>query len=209
MELWQAISSRRDTRHFTEEAVPDAVLMRALEAAHRGPSVGLSEPGRYVIIRSRSKRLAIHEEFLRQRKLAEEGLSDAERLMLHQRLKLEAIIDAPVGIAAFCDLSPQGPNYILGAKSMPESLSWSVACSIQNLWLTLTEAGYGMGWVSFLEPKALAHIVEAPDHWQAMGYLCIGRPATDYQGQPMLQKEGWGHRSSGPHIFQEAVPALT
>ncbi len=205
MDLWQAISIRRDTRHFTQEAVPDTVLIRALEAAHRGPSVGLSEPGRYVVIRSQTKRLAIHQEFLRQRQLAEEELHDAERLDLHQSLKLEAIVDAPVGIAVFCDSEPQGPAYILGAKAIPETLSWSVACSIQNLWLTLTEAGYGMGWVSFLDPKVLAAIVEAPDHWQGMGYLCIGRPATDYQGEPMLQKAAWGHRSSGPQVFQETV----
>lgn len=205
MELWQAMENRRDTRHFTSEPVPDAILQRALQAAHMGPSVGLSEPGRYVIIRSLDRKRHIQSEFLVQRKRAEDGLSDEERRLLHKKLKLEAIVDAPVGIAIFCDMAPQGSQYVLGTQPMREALCWSVACSVQNLWLALTEQGYGMGWVSFLDPSVLSQIVGAPASWQAMGYLCIGRPATDYNGEPMLQKEGWRRRSAGPQVFEETV----
>lgn len=205
MELWQAMENRRDTRHFTTDPVPDSVLQQALQAAHLGPSVGLSEPGRYVIIRSFEQKHRIQKEFLVQRKRAEEGLDDEQRLKLHKKLKLEAIVDAPIGIAVFCDNAPQGSSYVLGTQPMAEALTWSVACSIQNLWLALTAQGYGMGWVSFLDPSVLSSIVSAPESWQAMGYLCVGRPATDYNGEPMLQKEGWRRRSDGPQIFHETV----
>jgi nitroreductase len=44
VDLDLCIAARRDTRHFLSDPVPDEVLIRALQAAHKAPSVGLSEP---------------------------------------------------------------------------------------------------------------------------------------------------------------------
>lgn len=45
MDLYDAIARRRDTRsEFTGRPVPPEVLRRVLGAAHRAPSVGMSQP---------------------------------------------------------------------------------------------------------------------------------------------------------------------
>ncbi|NRA65037.1 MAG: 5,6-dimethylbenzimidazole synthase [Pseudobacteriovorax sp.] len=201
MDLDDAMSQRRDTRHFLKDPVPEEVLTRALHCAHMGPSVGMSEPWRFVRVKSEEKRQAVYQHFLECRKEAEaklEILDDEQRLTLHKSLKLEAIRTAPIGIAVFCEV-PDG--YTIGASTNPAVFEWSVACAIQNMWLSLTSDGYGMGWVSILKHQSVLEILELPHTWFPMGYLCIGRPATDYNGRPMLEQQGWKSRTKSARVI--------
>jgi nicotinate-nucleotide--dimethylbenzimidazole phosphoribosyltransferase len=201
VDLETCLAKRRDTRHFTPDPVPAAVLQKALQAAHQAPSVGLSEPWRFIQVSSPAVKRQILANFQECRDDAEEQLSaEKDRQNLHRSLKLEAITTAPVGLAVFCE-QPRDDQYILGTTTARETLQWSVACAIQNLWLSLTAQGYGLGWVSILDLSWLARTLAAPDHWYPMGYLCIGKPATDYAGQPMLEREKWGRRSQQPYVL--------
>jgi nicotinate-nucleotide--dimethylbenzimidazole phosphoribosyltransferase len=198
MELMQAIERRRDTRHFTKDIVPDDILHKTLRAALLGPSVGLSQPCRIIDI-SALCRQSLVQDFIEQRSLAESTIMGGERLNLHRSLKLESLEDAPVLWAIFCAY-PQD-EYTIGIISNPRALEWSCACAIQNMWLSLTADEYGAGWVTILDLPALAAKLEAPANWEPMGILCIGKPATDYNGQPMLEHLGWKKRELNPDSF--------
>jgi nicotinate-nucleotide--dimethylbenzimidazole phosphoribosyltransferase len=50
--LDEILKSRRDTRHFTNDAVPDEVINKALQAGHWAPSVGLTDATKYYLIKS-------------------------------------------------------------------------------------------------------------------------------------------------------------
>ncbi|KOP25757.1 cob(II)yrinic acid a,c-diamide reductase [Hapalosiphon sp. MRB220] len=200
MELEQCLRLRRDTRHFTKDDVPESVLKKALAAAHCAPSVGLSEPWRFVVIRNQQTKTILKQSFLQLRAKAEANLtSEEDKLKLHKSLKLEAIEDAPIGLAVFCEYPKE--SYTIGTVWTEETLKWSCVCAIQNLWLSLTEQGYSAGWVSILDYDQLKQVLGVPDDWEALGYLCIGKPATDYDGQPMLQKLGWKQRCSEPVVI--------
>lgn len=201
MELSECIKIRRDTRHFSSEPIDEKVLDKAFEAAHMAPSVGLSEPWRYVIVKTRKVKEQIYENFLKIREQMESRLdSEKERQDLHKKMKLEAIQQAPIGIAVFCRC-PEPEEFTLGLTK-PSVLEWSVACSVQNLWLTLTAHGYGAGWVSILEFDYLKKVLNITENWNSMGYLCVGLPKTDYQGVPMLELEGWKNRTNKPIILE-------
>jgi nicotinate-nucleotide--dimethylbenzimidazole phosphoribosyltransferase len=58
------LKSRRDTRHFEREAVPDAVLEKALQAGHWAPSVGLTDATKYYTVKSPELKKAIKNLFL-------------------------------------------------------------------------------------------------------------------------------------------------
>lgn len=58
------LKSRRDTRHFTTDEVPDEVIQKALQAGHWAPSVGLTDATRYYIIKSDEVKSAIKNLFL-------------------------------------------------------------------------------------------------------------------------------------------------
>ncbi len=202
MELAECILKRRDTRHFKSESVPNLVIQRALQAAHNAPSVGLTEPWRFILIESEETRRKIKDNFDHMRIEAESTIDDQQKLKLHKTLKLESIMDAPVGLAIFCAM-PEENSYVLGTTTTikKDILFWSVACAIQNLLLSLTDQGYSAGWVSVFDFEIFKNILNVPNNWEPMGYLCIGKPDTDYNGQPMLQKNGWKQRSPEPVVI--------
>src|SRR5690348_10106695 len=68
--VYQAIYSRRDIRRFRSEPVPAATLLRVLEAAHHGPSVGFMQPWNFVVIRDGGVRSQVKLLFERERQAA-------------------------------------------------------------------------------------------------------------------------------------------
>jgi 5,6-dimethylbenzimidazole synthase len=201
MELQECLQKRRDTRHFLPDPIPQDVLDQAFRAAHHAPSVGLSEPWRFVVVASLDKRKALYESFLKTRKEADDNLLDPARKALFASLKLEALKDAPKVIGLFCERPPTS-QFTIGVQGTRDTFVWSCACAIQNLWLSLTEQGYGAGWVSILDYELLTKILEVPDTWEPLGLLCVGKPATDYNGMPMLEKEGWKKRTDHPVVLE-------
>jgi len=199
MDIHTCINKRRDTRHFTSENVPDEVLAKALDAAHAAPSVGLSEPWRFVIVQSESKKQEIKDLFDHANAEAELNIPNDEQKRLYQSLKLQAILDTPYGIAIFCDYSVLD-NFLIGTIGNSNVLEWSCACAVQNMWLSLTDQGYGAGWVSIMDYEKFLGIFDIPKSWKALGYMCIGKPATDYGGIPMLQKNKWAVKSEKPFV---------
>jgi nicotinate-nucleotide--dimethylbenzimidazole phosphoribosyltransferase len=41
-------------------------------------------------------------------------------------------------------------------------------------------------------------IIGLPDHIEPLGYFCVGKPATDYDDQPMLQQLKWRKERNYP-----------
>ena len=199
MDLDFCIAARRDTRHFLSDPVPEEVLAHALQAAHKAPSVGLSEPWRFVIVQSVQARKDLLASFHMMKTLAEKDILDLEKKALHASLKLEAIEDAPVGIGVFCERPPKG-TYTIGTQGSAETVVWSCACAVQNLWLSLTAQGFSAGWVSILDFELFRITLGVPATWEPLGYLCVGKPATDYGGKPMLETLGWKGRSEKPQV---------
>jgi nitroreductase len=55
METWDAISSRRNVRNYTEEPPPDEALQRILEAGWRAPSSRNWQPWDFVVVTDRAQ----------------------------------------------------------------------------------------------------------------------------------------------------------
>lgn len=55
METWEAISSRRNVRSFTDEPLPAVVLERILEAGWRAPSSRNWQPWDFVVVTDREQ----------------------------------------------------------------------------------------------------------------------------------------------------------
>lgn len=188
------LKSRRDTRHFTTDEVPDEVIQKALQAGHWAPSVGLTDATRYYIIKSDAVKSAIKNLFLDYNKKAEELTNNPEQKELYKSLKLEAIEEAPIGLIIAYDRSVLN-QFTIGTIGSNEAVKFSSVCAAQNIWLSLTEQGYGMGWVSILNYFQFKKILDLPENIEPLGYFCIGKPATNYGNQPMLQQLHWKQKS--------------
>ncbi|MDB5280652.1 MAG: nicotinate-nucleotide--dimethylbenzimidazole phosphoribosyltransferase [Ferruginibacter sp.] len=205
MQLQEVIDKRRDTRHFlSDEEVPAHVLQAALEAAHKAPSVGLTEAARFYIIRKKELRQQIYELFVKKQQDNFTEIDDNEKLNKYKQLKLEGILEAPIGLIMTTDFSVL-KDFAIGVTGTASTLEWSSVCALQNLWLSLTENGYSLGWVSIMDYNGLSGLLNLPSHEKALGYFCIGKPATDYNNQPMLQQQNWKQKNSGPAIKEIAA----
>jgi len=191
------LKSRRDTRHFTTDEVPDEVIEKALQAGHWAPSVGLTDATRYYIIKSVEVKKAIKDLFLDYNKKAEALTDNPEQKEHYKSLKLEAIEEAPIGLIIAYDRSVLN-QFTIGTVGSNEAVKFSSVCAAQNIWLSLTDQGYGMGWVSILNYHQFKKILDLPENIEPLGYFCIGKPATNYNNQPMLQQLHWKKKSEAP-----------
>lgn len=76
---------------------------------------------------------------------------------------------------------------------MPETLAFSAVMAIHSLWLAARAAGLGLGWVSILNPETMGEILDTPEDWDFIAYLCLGYPAAN-SDVPELEIEGWERR---------------
>lgn len=182
---------RRDVRRFRRDPIPSDALDALLEVATLSPSVGLSQPWRFVKVDDHGRRRAVHACFARCN--AEALASYAEdRARQYAALKLAGLQEAPAHLAVFCDDSTQ-TGHGLGRRTMPETLWYSVVTAIHTLWLAARAQGLGVGWISILDPDELRGVLDVPEAWRFIAYLCIGYPeeATD---EPELARAGWERR---------------
>ncbi len=186
------ISWRRDVRRFSERAVPASMIEYLLDLAQYSPSVGNSQPWRWVRVESPEKRAAIRENFRASNAAALAGMP-GERAHLYSTLKLEGLNQAPVQFAVFSDQATrQGLG--LGCHTMPEMLEYSVAAMLSTVWLAARAAGLGLGWVSILEPLAVGRLFDAPPSWKLIAYLCVGWPEEEHL-DPELERQRWQART--------------
>lgn len=190
--LDQLFRWRRDVRRFRRDPIDPACLTRLLDTAGTAPSVGLSEPWRFVLVESAGGRAAALRNFETANTKALAGY-DGERRQLYARLKLSGMQDAPVQIAAFCaEGTTKGQG--LGIATMPEMLRYSVVCAVHQIWLAARAEGIGMGWVSILDPVQLIEDLDIPRDWALIGYLCLGYPQEEHL-DPELARAGWEDRT--------------
>ena len=179
---------RRDVRHFRRDAVPQAVLRELLDLAALAPSVGLSQPWRFVAVDDPARRAAIRQIFAtcNAQALARQ---DADRTAGYARLKLAGLDEAPCHLAVFAEPEPtQGSG--LGRLTMPQTTAYSAVLAIHTLWLAARTRGLGLGWVSILDPASVTAALDVPTEWQFIGYLCLGYPGED-NDRPELERLGW------------------
>jgi 5,6-dimethylbenzimidazole synthase len=196
--LRQLLEWRRDVRRFRADPVEPRLLMQLIEAAQLAPSVGLSQPWRFVTVEDAQRRAAIIADF---EACNADALADyeAERAQSYAGLKLAGLREAPVHLAVFADRgTTQGHG--LGRRTMPEMIDYSAVLAVHTLWLAARAEGIGLGWVSILDPAAVRRILEVPDDWRFIAYLCLGYPETEAP-RPELERAGWETRRHGEDVL--------
>ena len=179
---------RRDVRHFLPDPIPEDVLDRLRAAMDMAPSVGNARPWRVLRVDSPAIRAEIIANFEAANDAAGAIYDDAKRAA-YMALKLAGLRDAPVQLAVFTAHDPE-EGHGLGRQTMPEMLSHSTVCAIHTLWLAARAENLGLGWVSILDPEAVARTLQVPDDWSLTGYLCLGKAAFD-DDTPLLHQSGW------------------
>ncbi len=191
--LKQLIAWRRDVRRFRSDPVAPERLEELLDLACLAPSVGNSQPWRFVSVEDEGRRARIIEIFERCNSEALEAFS-GERAELYAKLKLSGLKEAPVHLAVFAE-EMTSSGHGLGRRTMPETLRYSAVLAIHTMWLAARAQGLGVGWVSIIDPQEVKAALETPADWTLIAYLCLGYPQEEHL-EPELERHGWQKRES-------------
>jgi 5,6-dimethylbenzimidazole synthase len=166
-------------------------LLELLDLADRAPSVGLSQPWRFVWVKDQDRRRQVILSFKR---CNADALKDCvgARGEHYARLKLEGLGEAPVHLAVFVD-EGTGKGKGLGRRTMPETVHYSTVMAIHTFWLAARASGLGVGWVSILDPNEVTRALDIPESWSLVAYLCVGWPMEQHP-DPELERAGWEKR---------------
>jgi 5,6-dimethylbenzimidazole synthase len=182
---------RRDVRRFRRDPIDPALIQSLIELASHAPSVGHSQPWRFVLVESAERRDAVKSSFIRANAKALESY-DGEQRTQYAGLKLEGLEEAPVHLAVFADETTDAGSG-LGRRTMPETVRYSAVAAVQILWLAARAEGLGLGWISILEPEIVSKTLDVPESWTLVAYLCIGRPVEEHL-DPELDRYRWQPR---------------
>jgi 5,6-dimethylbenzimidazole synthase len=186
--LTKLFAWRRDVRRFKPDPVPPSLIEDLIRIAALAPSVGNSQPWRFVSVETLAAREAVIANFTACNDAALKCY-EGERAALYARLKLAGLREAPVHLALFCDHAAEA-GYGLGRKTMPEMLDYSVVAAVHTFWLCARAYGLGVGWVSILDPGEVCRILDVPPAWKLIAYLCAGFPQEEHP-DPELERHGW------------------
>ncbi len=182
---------RRDVRRFRTEPLPPGALERLIGVACLAPSVGLSQPWRFVVVEDPTRRRAVLENF---ESCNAEALNayGGDLSVRYARLKLAGLREAPCHLAVFADRQTV-TGHGLGRRTMPEMAEYSAVTAVFSLWLAARAEGIGMGWVSILDPVTVTAALDLPADWRFIGYFCLGYPQME-DDSPELERLGWEQR---------------
>ena len=168
--LLNIIKARRDVRgnRFISQEVEEEKLQLILEAGISAPSVGYSQPWKFILIKDEEIKREIVENFTQENEHAKEIFQERT---LYEELKLEGIKEAPLNIAVLYEPKEEAT---LGMTSMKKMGEYSVVCAVQNMWLMARALNIGIGWVSILDAKKVLQTLQAPKNSQLIAYLCVG-----------------------------------
>lgn len=190
-EFEDLLSWRRDVRHFDRRPLESGLLDQLFDLACLAPSVGNSQPWRFVRVLSAQRRAAVLSH-VNAENLSAAAAYQNEKHSAYLALKLHGLVEAPEHICVFCETKPtEGSG--LGRQTMPETLVYSTVLAIHTLWLAARARGVGVGWVSIMDPMFITAVLDVPPTWQLIGYLCVGYPLEAHH-DPELDRTGWQAR---------------
>lgn len=187
--VYKTIFSRRDVRgQFLPDDIEHDVLMRILTAAHHAPSVGFMQPWDFVVVKDTVTKSKIKAGFNAAHEESA-AMFDSERREQYKKMKLEGIMEAPIGICVTCDRSRTG-DVVLGRTINQDMDVYSAVCAVQNLWLAARSENIGLGWVSILHDSVLRDALNIPEDITIIAYLCLGHVSA-FKEKPELETAGW------------------
>ena len=187
--LTNIIASRRGVRgnNFINKKISSKKLNIILQSALNAPSVGFSQPWKFIIV-DKDKQDLVYTHFKKSFEKSKKKFIDRP---LYSSLKLEGIKESDINIAVYYKKSSSNT---LGQTYMKRTGEYSVVCAILNMWLTARALNIGMGWVSILKPKKINKIFNMnKNQYKFIAYLCLGY-TKEFYDEPELKKLKWNKK---------------
>ena len=166
-EILNLIKNRRNTKRFTDKNISKADIETILESGTWAPNHRNTEPWRFVIVSKFSK---IKETISKQLVSLQESKSSTPLSQEQKTTLINTVNSAPCYIYVF---STPGET-----PEITEENYGAVCCAIQNMQLTATSMGLGIGWSTgkMAKIKNLHSILNIDQTFKIVGVLTLGYP---------------------------------
>ncbi|MGB3751732.1 MAG: 5,6-dimethylbenzimidazole synthase [Arcobacteraceae bacterium] len=194
--LHNIIISRRDIRgnNFLSKKIKKRYINKILDAGLHAPSVGFSQPWKFLVIENDEVKKSVYENF---NQAYDKSKKYFKNRKLYTKLKLEGIIETPINIAVFYK---KPTKKVLGQTSSKKMGEYSVVCAIQNMWLMARALNIGLGWVSILDHKKVQKTLKVSSKYKLVGYLCVGYP-KEFLDIPELETLKWEKKKARKKVI--------
>ncbi|MEQ9285503.1 MAG: nitroreductase [Cyclobacteriaceae bacterium] len=187
-EVNRLISNRRSIypNMYSGETIDDEIIENIIENANWAPTHALTEPWRFTIFAGEGlKKLAEFQSGLYKKKALENGSFDESKYLKLASKPLLASHIISIGMK----------RSDLGKIPEIEEIA-SVACAVQNMYLTATAYGIGCYWgsggITYMEESKPFFGLEEND--KLLGFLYLGIPKTNWpegRRKPVEDKVNW------------------
>jgi len=190
--LGTLLTWRRDVQRFRRDLLPPDLVERLIELAALAPSVGLSQPWRFVVVDDAACHGTVRQNFTAANAAAL-AAEAPKRAAQYARLKLAGLDEAPCHVAVFADRATAQRVWSRASHDARDDRLFD-GCRRPYLVARGARRGDRHGWVSILDPRQIAVILDVPVEWKLIGYFCLGYPL----GKRMCRYlKPWDGRSGG------------
>src|SRR6201992_3895102 len=178
-DVWEAMSTARTIRRFTDQPVDDATLDRCLQASMWAPSGANAQAWRFVVLRSPEQRAGVARAAARALEVIEPvyGISqpsddDNSRRARTNRATYELHDRAGEFTSVLFTQRhfPTASELLLGGSIYPAIQNFLLAARAQGLGPALTS------WASYGGEPLLRQAARVPEDWMLAGHVVVGWP---------------------------------
>lgn len=192
MELIRAISTRRTVRDFAEEAIPDPIIKKALEAGLKAPSYNHQKQWDFILVKNREIRLQLTQTEAMKDKVDNDLQEKFEK---HDPLSKAMYLEA---IPKQRSMMMEAPELLIVVYKPKTSIKESVRvydlnclssvwCCIENILLSLAEDEvFGVTFIP-QNTERVKDILNIPSDLEVAAFIPFGRKAANITLLP--QKE--------------------
>jgi nitroreductase len=170
-DIWDVFKSRRSVRSFTKDTIPEADIVKIIDAARMAPTSGNQQPWKFLVIRDQDKinlmKQKCIEPRLRRDSSAWKGMNSEQYAAL-LKSRMDNYYSAPVYIIILTD------NY----STYPDYNHWDGPLAAGYLMLAARALGYGTVFITDAIPESITReVFSIPDQYTRVCITPLGVPA--------------------------------
>ena len=216
MEFFETLFSARAMRRYSDEPIPEDILVKLIEAAHAGPSGSNRQSRHWIVVRDpeQKQRLAdLNRRFVSRYLEANRDAANPhvtpekrQRFLAAVEYQMEHLHEVPAIVIACADMvvTPQG-TFGEGVQAATEV--WG---AVQNLLLAARALGVGSvpTTLGLVDRDAARDVLNLPDHILPMVLVPLGWPTGNFgpiRRRPLEEVLHWDRYDAAS---AEATPAV-
>ena len=216
MEFFETLFSARAMRRYSDEPIPEDILVKLIEAAHAGPSGSNRQSRHWIVVRDpeQKQRLAdLNRRFVSRYLEANRDAANPhvtpekrQRFLAAVEYQMEHLHEVPAIVIACADMvvTPQG-TFGEGVQAATEV--WG---AVQNLLLAARALGVGSvpTTLGLVDRDAAREVLNLPDHILPMVLIPLGWPTGNFgpiRRRPLEEVLHWDRYDAAS---AQATPAV-